>query len=133
MKYMMRNGIPARTPPGLPRSALSPKAQAGSVKFGYGSGEGWERRPCFINCWLSECDNDEGEGWRGCRYGCQKALGFLLSSGDWMERRGARKLGEYKFFWMGCSKGIHGVGMLVADRWIEKVVEVRRVSERLWW
>ena len=29
---------------------------------------------------------------------------------------GARKLGEYKFFWMGCSKGIHGVGLLVADR-----------------
>ena len=21
---------------------------------------------------------------------------------------GARKLGEYKFFWMGCSRGIHG-------------------------
>ena len=32
---------------------------------------------------------------------------------------------------MGCSKGIHGVGLLVADRWIEKVLEVRRVSERL--
>ena len=32
---------------------------------------------------------------------------------------GARKLGEYKFFWMGCSKGIHGVGLLVAERGIE--------------
>ena len=28
---------------------------------------------------------------------------------------GARKLGTYKLFWMGCKKGIHGVGMLVAD------------------
>ena len=27
--------------------------------------------------------------------------------------------------------GIHGVGLLVADRWIEKVLEVKRVSERL--
>ena len=31
---------------------------------------------------------------------------------------------------MGCEKGIHGVGMLVADRWIEKVLDVKRVSER---
>ena len=40
-------------------------------------------------------------------------------------------MGEYKFFWMGCAKGIHGVGLLVADRWIDKVLEVKRVSERL--
>ena len=32
---------------------------------------------------------------------------------------------------MGCKKGIHSVGMLVADRWIEKVLDVKRVSERL--
>ena len=32
---------------------------------------------------------------------------------------------------MGCEKGIYGVGMLVADRWIEKVLDVKRVSERL--
>jgi hypothetical protein len=32
---------------------------------------------------------------------------------------------------MGCEKGIHGVGMLVPDRWIEKVLDVERVSERL--
>ena len=44
---------------------------------------------------------------------------------------GTRKMGAYKLFWMGCEKGIHGVGMLVADRWIEKVLDVKRVSERL--
>ena len=43
----------------------------------------------------------------------------------------ARKIGTYKLFWMGCEKGIHGVGMLVADRWIEKVLDVKRPSERL--
>ena len=40
-------------------------------------------------------------------------------------------MGAYKLFWRGGEKGIHGVGMLVADRWIEKVLEVRRVSERV--
>ena len=44
---------------------------------------------------------------------------------------GARKMGAYKLFWMVCEKGIHGVGMLVANRWIEKVLDVKRVSERL--
>ena len=29
------------------------------------------------------------------------------------EGEGARKLGPYKSFRMGCEKGIHGVGMLV--------------------
>ena len=40
-------------------------------------------------------------------------------------------MSEYKFFWMGLAKGIHGLGWLVADRWIDKVLEVKRVSERL--
>ena len=34
-------------------------------------------------------------------------------------------------FWKGGEKGIHGVGILVADRWIGKVLDVKRVSERL--
>ena len=32
---------------------------------------------------------------------------------------------------MGCERGIHGVGLIVADRWIEKVLDVKHVSERL--
>ena len=44
---------------------------------------------------------------------------------------GDRKLGPYKSFRMDCEKGIHGVGMLVPVRWIEKVLDVKRVSERL--
>ena len=31
---------------------------------------------------------------------------------------------------MGCRETIHGVGLLVADRWIEKVLEVKTASER---
>ena len=44
---------------------------------------------------------------------------------------GARRMAAYKFFWIGWEKGIHGVGMLVANRWIANVLDVKRVSERL--
>ena len=96
-------------------------------KVGYGLGEGFERRPCFFEDWLSEYDSDinkEEGGW-GCGYGCQKTdldLCCLQETG-WKDE-GARKLDEYKFFWMGWAKGIHGVGLPVAERWIEKVLEV---------
>ena len=36
---------------------------------------------------------------------------------------GAKKMGGYKFSWMICEKGIHGVGLLVADRRIEEVLD----------
>jgi hypothetical protein len=39
--------------------------------------------------------------------------------------------GWYKFFWVGCEEGVAGVGVLVAERWIDSVVEVKRVSERV--
>jgi hypothetical protein len=45
-----------------------------------------------------------------------------------LEGRGGAK---YKFFWSGCEQGVSGVGILVAEKWIESVLEVRRVSERL--
>ena len=61
----------------------------------------------------------------------RRHLDFCCLQETGWKGEGARKLGEYKFFWMGCSRGIHGVGLLVAERWIEKVLEVRRVSERL--
>jgi exonuclease III len=43
------------------------------------------------------------------------------------------KKGErYKFFWAGSDqRGFAGVGILVAERWIDKVIEVKRVSERV--
>ena len=39
--------------------------------------------------------------------------------------------GWYKFFWVGCEEGLAGVGVLVAAKWIDSVVEVRRVNERV--
>ena len=38
---------------------------------------------------------------------------------------------RYKFFWQGCNKGTAGVGVFIADRWIDSVVNVVRVSERI--
>ena len=34
----------------------------------------------------------------------------------------------YKFFWVGCEEGVSGVGILVAEKWINHVVEIRRVK-----
>jgi exonuclease III len=38
--------------------------------------------------------------------------------------------GWYKFFWVGCEKGVAGVGVLVAAKWINGVVEVSLEVER---
>ena len=37
----------------------------------------------------------------------------------------------YKFLWAGCEEGLAGVGILGAEKWIEKVIEVKRISERI--
>ena len=36
-----------------------------------------------------------------------------------------------KFFWKGCDSGYARVGVIVSERWISQVIEVRRVSERI--
>ena len=38
---------------------------------------------------------------------------------------------KYKFFWKGNSDGNAGVGVLIAEKWIESVVDVKRVNERM--
>ena len=38
---------------------------------------------------------------------------------------------KYKFFWKGCKDGVSGVGVLVAEKWIQHVVEVCRINERI--
>src|SRR5208282_1324263 len=37
----------------------------------------------------------------------------------------------YKFLWAGCEEGLADVGILVAEKWVEKVIEVKRISERI--
>ena len=38
---------------------------------------------------------------------------------------------RYKLFWSGNNKGTAGVGVFVAEKWIEKVFEVKRVSDQI--
>ena len=38
---------------------------------------------------------------------------------------------RYKLLWVGCKDGIAGVGVLVAERWIDSVIQILRVSKRL--
>ena len=38
---------------------------------------------------------------------------------------------RYKFFWQCCNKGTAGVGVFSAERWIDRVVDVVRVNERI--
>ena len=46
---------------------------------------------------------------------------------------GARVMGKgmprYKFFWQGCKDGNAGVEFLISDRWIDMIVDVKRVNE----
>ena len=37
----------------------------------------------------------------------------------------------YKFYWAGNQEGTGGVGIILAERWVEKVFEVQRVSDRI--
>nr|XP_049587334.1 craniofacial development protein 2-like [Syngnathus scovelli]XP_049587336.1 craniofacial development protein 2-like [Syngnathus scovelli]XP_049587343.1 craniofacial development protein 2-like [Syngnathus scovelli]XP_049587352.1 craniofacial development protein 2-like [Syngnathus scovelli]XP_049587362.1 craniofacial development protein 2-like [Syngnathus scovelli] len=47
----------------------------------------------------------------------------------------ARMLGaigrRYKFFWQGCNEGTDGVGVLIAEKWIDQVLSISRVNERI--
>ena len=38
---------------------------------------------------------------------------------------------RYKLYWMGNAGGVGGVGIAVAEKWVDKVIEVVRVCDRL--
>ena len=38
---------------------------------------------------------------------------------------------KYKFFWCGSSSGLSGIGILLAERWVDKAFEVKRTSDRI--
>ena len=41
------------------------------------------------------------------------------------------KESEYKIFWVGNNKGTGGVGLMVNKKWVDKVIDVKRVNDRL--
>jgi len=40
-------------------------------------------------------------------------------------------MSRYKFFWQGCKDSNAGVGLLISDRWINRIIDVKRVNERI--
>ena len=40
-------------------------------------------------------------------------------------------MSRYKFFWQCCKVCNAGVGLLISDRWIDRIVDVKRVNERI--
>jgi len=38
---------------------------------------------------------------------------------------------QYEFMWQGCLDGNHGVGVLVSEGFVDKVIEVKSVSKHL--
>ncbi|KAK3888624.1 hypothetical protein Pcinc_007349 [Petrolisthes cinctipes] len=38
---------------------------------------------------------------------------------------------RYKLFWIGNDKGTGGVGIFLAEKWVDKGIEVNRVSDRI--
>jgi len=56
---------------------------------------------------------------------------FLLSAGDKGEGWEIEDYGyswKYKLFWQGCKEGVAGEGVLVHQKWIEGVIEVKRMN-----
>ena len=43
----------------------------------------------------------------------------------------AGKATKYKLFWIGSDSGFGGVGILLAEKWIDKVIDVNRVNDRI--
>ena len=110
--------------PGEKRSALAAKTQGGSVKSAMGGMV--TLRVGSVN--VGTMRGREGEV---VEMAASRHLDFCCLQETGWKGEGARKLGGYKFFWMGREEGYHGVGVLVAEEWIEKVLDVKRWSERI--
>lgn len=58
---------------------------------------------------------------------CVQETRWKGGSARWFGAQNSR----YKFFWQGCETGVSGVGVLVAEKWVDKVICVKRVNERI--
>ena len=38
---------------------------------------------------------------------------------------------RYKFFWVGNNQGTSGVGVLLAEKWVDKLYDIKRLSDRI--
>ena len=65
----------------------------------------------------------------------RRKIYFCCSQGTRWKGESVRMLGangrRYKFFWQGCNTGTAGIGVFIAERWIDSVVNVVRVNEQI--
>ena len=65
----------------------------------------------------------------------RRKIDFCCAQETRWKGESARMLGangrRYKSFWQGCNTGTTGVGVFIAERWIDSVVNVVRVIERI--
>lgn len=122
MKAKIYVKMPAQTSPGQTRSALPLPDPGGSDKLARGA----TLRIGSAN--VGTMSHRSGEVAEMAR---RRRLDFCCLQETRWRGEGARRLGSYKFFWKGCVEGSSGVGILVSESWIEKVMEVKRISERI--
>ena len=65
----------------------------------------------------------------------RRKIDFCCAQETRWKGESARMLGangrRYKLFWQGSNKGTAGVGVFIAERWMDSVVNVVRVNERI--
>ena len=64
---------------------------------------------------------------RGIDLCCMQEVHWRGASARFITGKGDR----YIFFWVGNNAGTGGVGILLAEKWVEKVFDVNRVSDRI--
>ena len=126
---MSHNGqktIPARRSPGQARtsSALAVRYPGGSDKLAMGMDK--RLRLGSVNVGTMR-----GRSLEVVEMMQRRQLDFCCLQETRWRGGSARTIGSCKFFWMGCDEGISGVGILVAEKWIDDVIEVKRINDRL--
>ena len=123
MKLQKHKDIPARMSPGQKRSALPVQSPDGSEKSARGR--------CGVRVGTANVGTMRGRSGEVVDMADRRCLDFCCLQETRWKSSGARTIGKYKFFWSGCSEGTAGVGILVKESWVDKVLEVKRINERI--
>jgi Reverse transcriptase (RNA-dependent DNA polymerase)/Endonuclease/Exonuclease/phosphatase family len=127
LQYLMigtrkRNIMPARTSPGQTRSAPPFQGLGGGEKLAMGA---------RLRIGSANVGTMKGRSLEVVEMVERRRLDFCCLQETRWKGGNARTFGRYKFFWSGCEGGTAGVGVLVADKWVDHVLEVKRISERI--
>jgi len=113
--------MPARMSPGQTRSTLLSQGPGGSEKSARGS---------VMRIGTANVGTLNGRDGEVVNMANRRCLDFCCLQETRWKGAGARKFGKYKLLWSGCETGMAGVGLLVEENWVDKVLEVQQVSSR---